>query len=176
MKKQLLDFIAKAVIEIHRQGKKTMNDVSALNDTMDALATKVAESNETLAGLAMEVMSIRGDLARTDIQVQINKLQDKAKVILASLTAAEDKADDALPIDEETQAALLAAQTAEAEAAAKTEAERIAAADEADRVAAEAAAKALSDAAAATVEAPQIVAAPVAGSPEFTIGDISKVN
>jgi chromosome segregation ATPase len=88
-----------------------LNNLDALNEELDALTVdlallnvKAAESNTTLLGLAEAVLALRSDLATVDIQTQINTLKEKAAAakrsvvgITASIAAAEDAADDALP-------------------------------------------------------------------------------
>lgn len=71
-----------------------MNDLTQLNAKIDALSTKVTETNATLAGLAQAVIDLKNS---ADIQADIDTLTAKAQTVLDSLTTAEDAADDQLP-------------------------------------------------------------------------------
>ncbi len=71
-----------------------MNDLTQLNAKIDALSTKVTETNATLAGLAQAVIDLKNS---ADIQADIDTLTAKAQTVLDSLTAAEAAADDQLP-------------------------------------------------------------------------------
>lgn len=71
-----------------------MNDLTQLNAKIDALSTKVTETNATLAGLAQAVIDLK---ASGDVQAGIDALVAKAQTVLDSLTVAEDAADDQLP-------------------------------------------------------------------------------
>ena len=86
--------IDKIVAVINQKGTAIMNDLTQLKATVDALETKVAETNTTLAGLAQAVVDLK---ATGDVQAGIDALTTKAQGILDSLAAAEDAADDQLP-------------------------------------------------------------------------------
>ncbi len=101
-----------------------MNDLRGLESDLDAVASRLAvahgdiadlsaisfESAQTLKALAEAVLALRGDMAKVDIQIDIDKLRVKAQAALsqandviaatedanAALKAAEDQADDAL--------------------------------------------------------------------------------
>jgi len=106
-----LDFIGWIVSQTWVKTGIIMNDFSALQAQLevadqraDALDAKVVEANITLLGLAEAVAGLRGDLARTDVQAQIDVLKERASAVVekltkstASLAAAEDQADDQLP-------------------------------------------------------------------------------
>lgn len=72
-----------------------MNDLTQLNAKIDALSAKIDETTATLAGLAQAVIDLK---ASGDVQAGIDALAAKAQDALDKLTAAEDAADDQLPL------------------------------------------------------------------------------
>lgn len=86
--------IDKVVAILNLKWNAIMNDLTQLKATVDALETKVAETNTTLTGLAQAIIDLK---ATGDVQAGIDALTAKAQGILDSLAAAEDAADDQLP-------------------------------------------------------------------------------
>lgn len=83
-----------ALAALLKKGDQIMNDLKKLEDTVAALEAKVDETNDTLKGLAQEVIDLK---ASGDVQAGIDALTVKAQGILDKLSAAEDAADDQLP-------------------------------------------------------------------------------
>jgi uncharacterized coiled-coil protein SlyX len=80
-------------IELWR--KLMANDLTALETVVAALEAKVAETNVTLGGLAQAVVDLG---SAQDKQAAIDALTVRGQAILDSLAAAEDAADDKLPV------------------------------------------------------------------------------
>jgi chromosome segregation ATPase len=107
----MLDEVLDEILIIRFSQRSIMRDLTALQVTVDELALKAAtlqgdvdEANATLRGLAEAVIALRADLPPADFEAQIKTLQEKAAKSLADITAAsaslkaaEDVADDALP-------------------------------------------------------------------------------
>lgn len=106
-----LDMVINETLTIRFIQRKIMKDLTALQVTVDELALKAAtlqgdvdEANATLRGLAENVLALRADATPADFEAQVKTIQEKAAMALAnieaasaSLNAAEDAADDALP-------------------------------------------------------------------------------
>lgn len=86
--------VDKLVAAINRNGGIIMNDLSKLETAITNLEAKIAETTDTLAGLAQAVIDLK---ASGDVQAGIDALAAKAEAALASLSTAEDAADDQLP-------------------------------------------------------------------------------
>lgn len=96
--------LAQATIHTHNRvnqlRKHVMSNEQAVNEldaVVEALADKINENNATLRGLAEEVLALRADLGKSDIEAAVAAVKAKAQAALDSLTVAEDNADDALP-------------------------------------------------------------------------------
>lgn len=86
--------VDRIVAAINRNGGIIMNDLTKLETAINNLEAKITETNATLAGLAQAVIDLK---ASGDVQAGIDALAAKAEAALASLSAAEDAADDQLP-------------------------------------------------------------------------------
>ena len=86
--------VDRIVAAINRNGGIIMNDLTKLETAINNLETKITETNTTLTGLAQAVIDLK---ASGDVQAGIDALAAKAEAALASLSAAEDAADDQLP-------------------------------------------------------------------------------
>lgn len=87
--------VDRIVTAINLKGTAIMNDLTQLTAAVDALETKATETNATLAGLAQAIIDLK---ATGDVQAGIDALTTKAQGILDGLSAAEDAADDQLPV------------------------------------------------------------------------------